>query len=385
VHGFDGRDAAERVLPEGTVLVPMAQPMKRLAKALLEPRAAVERTTFYDISAWSLPYAFGVDACWLEQPAETARSRVDDAALAPDGAAATLRDEGRFAPPADPAASVGWILPWGDANAPAALLDLLAADVGARMVPRAFATETRAFAPGAIFVPRAHGDRNRERRLEDLLAGVAEERSVELTPIASFKTAAGIDLGSEQVVALKPPRIVVVASDGTGFGELRFLLERELGVPFTCVPPSGLGQLKARVVVIPDDARARPAKGRRTVHCAQATPSSPSEVGGLLHQGATGLTEVTAKLDDEAAKEAEKKAEEEEGVAQGGAERARGDARADAGRALRGRARPRPSPGFRLAAAHPAARDRRRRLQAPRRRHQGRPLRAGRPRVGLLG
>jgi hypothetical protein len=319
VHGFDGRDAAERVLPEGTVLVPMAQPMKRLAKALLEPRAAVERTTFYDISAWSLPYAFGVDACWLEQPAETARRRVDDAALAPDGAAATLRDEGRFAPPADPAASVGWILPWGDANAPAALLDLLAADVGARMVPRAFATETRAFAPGAIFVPRAHGDRNRERRLEDLLAGVAEERSVELTPIASFKTAAGIDLGSEQVVALKPPRIVVVASDGTGFGELRFLLERELEVPFTCVPPSGLGQLKARdynLVVIPDDARAlEPAKGAleqflRTGGTVVAFGSSAV----FFTKERSGLTDVTAKLDDDAAKEQEKKEAEKKKV-----------------------------------------------------------------------
>ena len=316
VHGFDGRDAAERVLPEGTVLVPMAQPMKRLAKALLEPRATVERTTFYDISAWSLPYAFGVDACWLEQPADTARTRVDDAALAPEGAAATLRDEGRFTPASD---NVGWILPWGDGNAPAALLDLLANDAGARMVPRAFSTATRAFAPGAILVPRRLGDKNRERRLEELLSEVAGERSVEFTPIASFKSASGIDLGSERVVALKPPRIVVVASDGAGFGELRFLLERDLEVPFTCVPPDRLGQLKARdhnLVVIPDDARGlEPAKGAleqflRTGGTVVAFGSSAL----FFTKERSGLTDVTAKLDDDAAKEQEKKAAEKKKV-----------------------------------------------------------------------
>jgi hypothetical protein len=40
------------------------------------------------------------------------------------------------------------------------------------------------------------------------------------------------------VVALKPPRIVVVASDGTGFGELRFLLERELQIASPASPPT---------------------------------------------------------------------------------------------------------------------------------------------------
>ncbi|MBM4014525.1 MAG: hypothetical protein FJ293_06115, partial [Planctomycetes bacterium] len=80
VHDYAGGDSAERVLPEGTLLVPLEQPSARLAKALLEPRAGVERTTFYDISAWALPYAFGVAACWLEAPADVARARLTGAA-----------------------------------------------------------------------------------------------------------------------------------------------------------------------------------------------------------------------------------------------------------------------------------------------------------------
>jgi hypothetical protein len=328
VHGFDGRDAAERVLPEGTVLVPMAQPMKRLAKALLEPRAVVERTTFYDISAWSLPYAFGVDACWLEQPAEVARTRVDAAALAADGKATLLRHEGRFTVPAEPANHesarrdapwVGWILPWGDANAPAALLDLLSAQVEARLIPRAFATDERPFPAGSILIPRKRGDADGERELEELLKAAADERGVELAPIASFKSAAGIDLGSEQVVPLKPPRIVVVATQGQGFGELRFLLERELELPFTSVAPDSLAQLKAgehNVVLIPDDARGlEQAKGTLEQFLRSGgTVIAFGPSAGFFTKEKSGLTEVTAKLDEEAQKEAEKKAEEKKKV-----------------------------------------------------------------------
>jgi zinc carboxypeptidase len=319
VHGFDGRESSERVLPEGTVVVPMAQPMKRLAKALLEPRAVVERTTFYDISAWSLPFAFGVDACWLEQPAEAARTRVDATALEADGKATLLRHEGRFTEPADAAKSVGWILPWGDANAPAALLDLLGGQVDARLIPRAFATDERFFPAGSILIPRKRGDANAERDLEELLAATAEERGIELAPIASFKSASGIDLGSEQVVPLKPPRVVVVATQGQGYGELRFLLERELELPFTSVAPDSLAQLKAgehNVVLIPDDARGlEQAKGTLEQFLKSGgTVIAFGPSAAFFTKERSGLTDVTAKLDDEAQKEAEKKAEEKKKV-----------------------------------------------------------------------
>ncbi|MFG0316344.1 MAG: M14 family zinc carboxypeptidase, partial [Planctomycetota bacterium JB042] len=59
-HPFDGGPPAARRFAPGTVVVPLAQPRKRLAKALLEPRAAVRENQFYDVSAWSLPLAFGV-------------------------------------------------------------------------------------------------------------------------------------------------------------------------------------------------------------------------------------------------------------------------------------------------------------------------------------
>ena len=304
VHGYDGHDVAERVLPEGTLLISLEQPQSRLAKALLEPRAGVERTTFYDISAWSLPYAWGIEACWLEQPAavEQARLRAADSDTSP--VANPLRRSGGATPdPADTA--VAWVLPWGDAAAPAAALELLGGDVRARFLPRPFASATRAYPAGSLVIaapPRAAT--GQRAALAGWLGDVGATWGVTFEPLASGFTAHGPDLGSEQAVVLQPPRIVLLASKGAGFGELRFLLERELFVPFTCVEPGALGQLDLadwNLVVVPDgvrdldDAKAPIERFLRNGGTVVALGSSAF----WFTKERSGITDVTAKPKDE--------------------------------------------------------------------------------------
>lgn len=310
VHGYDGRDAPERVLPEGTVLVPMAQPKKRLAKALLEPRAGVERTTFYDISAWSLPYAFGVAAAWLEEPAPAARTRLHaDGArgrprpLLPAGGIDEAGAETAFA----------WVLPWEDSAAPGALLELLGAGVRARFLPRSFATATRAFPAGSVWIeapPRAAGEER--ARLAARLAEAGRVHGVRFEAVASAFTEQGPDLGSEQGAALAPPRVLLLAGNGAGFGEMRFLLERELAVRFSCVAPDALGGVRLadwNLLIAPDgtggldDARDAIERFLRDGGTALAFGSSAL----WFAKERSGLTEVTAL-----APEDEKEADDEQ-------------------------------------------------------------------------
>ncbi len=327
VHGYDGRDDDERVLPEGTLLVSLAQPQKRLAKALLEPRASVERTTFYDISAWSLPYAFGIAACWLEQPAAVDRTRVNEASFAADAAGSLLATRGGIAPgPADP---IGWVLPWGDANAPAALLELLGDDVDARMVPRAFATADRRFPAGSVVIRRrALKDTEELATLQTRLAEIGSDYGVELVPIASAWTASGPDLGSEQAVLLKPPRVLLLASKGQGFGELRFLLERELFVPFSCVEPGALGQVKLadwNLVLVPDDLGGLD-EAKEPLQAFLNGGGTVIALGSSAQwftKERSGLTSVTSKKEDDAVKEDEKKGEERKRIWRKAAQRDR--------------------------------------------------------------
>src|SRR5918998_3332325 len=94
-HDYSGKDspAHSREFPTGAYVVDLAQPQKRIAKALLEPHTAQdaafvseqlarfrrnerrganapkEEYGFYDVTAWSLPLAFGLEAYWTEDAA----------------------------------------------------------------------------------------------------------------------------------------------------------------------------------------------------------------------------------------------------------------------------------------------------------------------------
>src|SRR5262249_23564173 len=94
------------VFPAGSLIVDLAQPQGRIARAFLEPDAGFEPEfvkeqlrrrdlnekknpaerkegyEFYDITAWSLPYAAGIKAYWLEDAAPVASSAVE---LSPSG------------------------------------------------------------------------------------------------------------------------------------------------------------------------------------------------------------------------------------------------------------------------------------------------------------
>ncbi|NOT06922.1 MAG: hypothetical protein HOP28_01825, partial [Gemmatimonadales bacterium] len=89
-HDYLGGAAVRRTFPAGSYVIDLAQPQSRLATTMLEPRAAFDSTflrkqfdkfernrrrgeeaqtegyDFYDITAWSLPYTFGLDAAWTE-------------------------------------------------------------------------------------------------------------------------------------------------------------------------------------------------------------------------------------------------------------------------------------------------------------------------------
>ncbi|HVH12460.1 MAG TPA: M14 family zinc carboxypeptidase, partial [Longimicrobium sp.] len=56
--GFEGRSQ----FPAGTYRVRARQPLGRLAVTLLQPETELKAEYSYDVSAWSLPYAYGVEA-----------------------------------------------------------------------------------------------------------------------------------------------------------------------------------------------------------------------------------------------------------------------------------------------------------------------------------
>ncbi len=257
VHDYEDAKAERRSFPAGTYIVPLAQPASAVAHALLEkdpelPVSFVEdqkkrkerklKGEFYDITAWSLPVAFGTEAFWSESDPRVATDRVGEER--PDAAGRVLGGQGRY----------GYLIP-GDSNAGLALVvRLLREGYALAVADKEFGIGTRDWSRGTIV---ARSERN-PASLPEAVAGGARDLGVDVAAVDSAWTDRGVKLGSSHVRMIRLPRVAVIAGDGTdpnSYGAIWFMFEREYGLPFTPLPLSRIGQADLRkydVIVFPD-------------------------------------------------------------------------------------------------------------------------------------
>ena len=223
--------------PTAFFAVDLAQPQGRLAKALLEPDAQLDSTfireeierrktaqpnRFYDITAWSLPLAYGVRA-WTSRSAPAGNFAVQVAPGAGTITGGRAAHAYAFAP--------------GSERALRMLAALYRDSIRVYFAPHAFKLGAADFPHGAFLVRVAPNG----ERVHDAVARAARASGVRVFALASALVDAGTDLGSNSVFPLKVPRVALLGGDavnGTSFGFAWFAFEQRLGYPVTTVEPA---------------------------------------------------------------------------------------------------------------------------------------------------
>ncbi len=209
------------VFTEGTLLISLHQPQRRLATALLEPKTAARDTFFYDLSAWSLPVAYGLPAFESDAALPSSVERWTEARM--------LRGSILGGP-----ASVAYLIPWEPRNAASVVWSLLRAGYVVHTATRSFTLSGRSYAAGTAVIFTSQNRSDLHSDLSDLVVRAG------ITAIATSTglTEKGIALGSDKVVPLRAPSVALLTDEPTrsnSVGELWYLLEKDLGIPFTLV------------------------------------------------------------------------------------------------------------------------------------------------------
>lgn len=231
-RGFTSRD----VLPVGTYRVRSRQPMGRLAGALLRPDNFLEGTATYDITAWALPYAYGVEAHSSVRPAGGNWIPVGTGPGGFEGAASGVGTYGYLLRPSF-SVTPGIVRFLEEEGRVSAIADTFS--IGEVSYPR-----------GTFFFPRS---RNADLDAQLAAAGLAEA----VIPVASGRTTSGPDLGTDDAAPLRLPRLALLAGEGTSppsAGAHWFFLESVLDFPFDMLNLSDLGSLPLAeydVIVVP--------------------------------------------------------------------------------------------------------------------------------------
>jgi len=240
-HGYSTR----KDFPEGTLLVRARQPRGRLAVTLLQPETVLDAVYSYDISAWSLPFAYGIEAHSV--------TRAPDAGWVP--ASVPTVNAAAIAPGT---ATYGLLAEPGFANWPV-VIRYLKAGGKARVIGDPFTIDGRRWPAGTIFFPRFGVTNFAETARAAGLLDIA-------VPVSSGRVTAGNDLGTQDSYNLKLPRIALLSGEGTSanaMGAQWFFLENTLQVDFDQLPVARVASADLDdydVIIAPDGSLAEPAR-----------------------------------------------------------------------------------------------------------------------------
>ncbi|MGC8915796.1 MAG: M14 family zinc carboxypeptidase [Thermoanaerobaculum sp.] len=239
----------------GSYVLPLAQPLGRLARVLLSrevplPTDFIERQErrekkrlpdeIYDVTAWSLPLLWNI--------------RVEETKVPPVEGLQPVRPDETPSWGIEGEGKVAFLLPWeglASARAASRLLDL---GVKAGVAEGPFSLAGTRYPAGTLVIRRRENPDDLRQKLE----AVAKETGVRFFGAESSIADAGFDLGSNRVRPLAKPRVALVwdaPASPLAAGHLRFALEQQLGLHVTPVRGStllGSDLSQFSVILIPD-------------------------------------------------------------------------------------------------------------------------------------
>jgi Zinc carboxypeptidase len=204
-----------------TFWVPSEQAQYRMVKAIFNRQTAFQDSIFYDISAWTLPDAFGLK--WTPVKARDFKPGLAGDALT------TLPAKSANIPAAKEVFAFAI-----DANAyelPQIIARLQKDGVNLKLAQKSFSADGHDFKPGTLIIPVEHQKRNAADLQKRLLEVCAQK--VGLNYIGNGLTPTGPDLGSESYRPLRAPKVLLLTGEGVNpepAGEIWHLLDTRYGL-----------------------------------------------------------------------------------------------------------------------------------------------------------
>lgn len=231
IKAFDygsGKEISASINPNDLV-ISAYQPHSVMVQALFEPEAKLADSMTYDITAWSLPFAHGLETYALKErleprkPYEAYRPQKDLATASP----------------------YAWCVHRRSLSEAQFVSELLQKGVRVRTASEAFTLAEQQYAAGALVITKAD-NRILQGELDRLVVAAAERANVRIFPVFTGYATKGKDLGSDAFHLVSHPKIAMVYGDDVeenSYGHTWFFFERELGYPITPIPLDKLNKI----------------------------------------------------------------------------------------------------------------------------------------------
>lgn len=228
---------------ENSLVVSTEQKKGTLVKVLFEPNAKLSDSLTYDITAWSLPYAYGLDAVASESMA--------DATMATNERAENQSKTSNLSEDA-----YAFMTDWNSFNDAQFLAELQQKNIRVRYAQKPFTMDGINYDRGSLIITRAD-NKNHENFLKNL-AETASKHHITLNPTSTGFVEGGKDFGSSAVAMVRDNKIAVLAGEPTStlqFGEIWYFFEQQLHYPVTVIDTEYMDDVDLAeydVLILPD-------------------------------------------------------------------------------------------------------------------------------------
>ncbi len=225
---------------EGRALViPMEQAEYKFIEAMFETRTEFPDSLFYDISTWTLPFAFNL-------PYAELTSRQFNQNMLGDRITNPQLPEGEVV---GGQSSYAYLFAWDEYYAPRTLYRLQNLGVRTKVASRPTTVLTadgpKEFSYGTILVSLGIQDVD-EDMIYETLKTAAKEDGVTIYNVYRGLATAGIDLGSPSMNNLEKPSVAILAGPGVSnleVGEIWHQLDQRYRIPLTIIDKHRLGNV----------------------------------------------------------------------------------------------------------------------------------------------
>lgn len=214
---FTGKQETTRA-ENGDLVINANQTKGNLIKVLFERNSRLSDSITYDITAWSVPFAYGLKTYGIA-------GYTNGKKQGPANETSATPDANAYA----------YAIKWDGFNSAKFLSAILQKGIKIRYSEQAFVAGGEQFAPGTLIITRTS---NEFRNFYPEVSAIAHETGTKLYPILSGFVDQGADMGSDRVHIINAPKVALIYGESVfslNYGEIWQFFDQQLGYPFTAI------------------------------------------------------------------------------------------------------------------------------------------------------
>ncbi len=223
-------------LKKYNIAITSLQTKSVLARVLLEPKSTLVDSATYDITAWSLPYVYNVDAYSVK----------DAISLQPYTATAGTKSI--------PSSTYGYLIEYNSVNSVRFLGQLFKQGIKVRYSEKPFTYNQKVYDRGTLIVL----EKGNRSELLPILNNLAANNDVDIGAVSTGFMDKGPDFGSPDIKVIHPPKVALITGEQAsvlGAGEVWHLFEQQIDYPVTLINATDISRANLsgyNVLIIPD-------------------------------------------------------------------------------------------------------------------------------------